>query len=227
MLKAAREEGREEVQELLRKFGFKSVRDMESTLEAFDKYQKDEAAKASDKSKSKDDVDADQKELARYERELRESLLDAGVKRSDLDLAMIVMGRKVSGMSEAQLAKYEPEDFAKEFRVSNPQAFRDYDPDKAYRERRESEIKAEAEAKRIADEAKAKEDAEKAKDPKPVADPPPVVDKATTGNPSNPAPKVEQTKTFNALNATSAEVKARMAQIKLLAAKPNAIADGS
>jgi len=219
MLKAAREEGREEVQELLRKFGFKTVRDLESTLDAAEQMKR-EKEKAAEKARPKDDADDAARIAAQAERELRETLLDAGVKRADLDLAVSVMARKVQRMSEAELAKYEPEDFAKEFKASNPQSFRDYDPDKAYRDRREAEVKAENE--RLAAEKKAADDA-KAKQP-PVedkpADPPPAADKATTGLPTTTPAKPTEKATFNAMKASKEEVAKRMAEIKILAAKP-------
>jgi len=230
MLRAAREEGKEEVSALLSKFGFKSVRDLETVLDAAEhqKREKDRTV-VGDKSKGKDDDAVAAREAARAERELRETLLDAGVKKSELDLAVAVVSHKTSRMTDAQRAKFDPEEFAKEFKASNPQAFRDYDPDKAYRERREAEDKKAADERKIADEPKAKADAEKAKTNPPPADKPsdpPPGDKATTGLPSQPGNKPTEKPSFNAMKASKEEVANRMAEIKILAAKPPVFTEG-
>jgi hypothetical protein len=230
MLKAAREEGREEVQSLLTRFGMKSVRDLESVLDEMDKQKREKdrvAAATTDKSKSKDEEAEAKAEAIRAERELRETLLDAGVKKADLDLAVTVMGHKTARMSKADLAKYDADAFAKDFKASNPQSFRDYDPDKSYRERREAEVKAEND--RVAAEKKAADDV-KAKDTntetKTETTETKSAEKATTGLASTTTTKTSEKATFNALKATPDDVKKRLAEIKIMAAKPPVFTEG-
>ncbi len=131
-------------------------------------------------------------DLASVEREIREQLLEHGVRRADLDWAVMRFASVVASLDDQALAKYDVSDFVEDLAKSAPQVFREGALPKASDVAVEAEKGSEGEAK----------------------SPP-----ATTGTKSEPGPKPVREPAFDATKASREEVARRLAEIKAMAGR--------
>jgi membrane protein involved in colicin uptake len=143
---------------------------------------------------------------AQAEARVREELLEAGVKRSELDYAVQRFASRVSTMSERDLKTYEVGSFVAEIGKDVPYLFVEGRAPKP-EQTAEEKTAADAAAKAAADKAAA--DAAAA-----------AKTGATTGAATGGAAKEEKAGGFNALTAKPSEVAARLAEIHRMANTP-------
>lgn len=136
-------------------------------------------------------------ELERIEREVREALLEAGVRRQDLDWALSRFQKKVAELPEDKLATYEVETFVQELAKQAPQVFREgFLPRESAREEMHGEP------------AGNNQDTMPAK-------------RADTGPKSDVTPKPKVTnEAFDAMKATPDQIRQRLEEIKALRGQP-------
>lgn len=213
-MKAVREEARRQFKAMLQELGVESTEELREML-AGTGVDREETKVPTPKvdAKALEDEKRAAIEDAKAEAALRETLLDSGVKRRDLDYAVIRFKSRVESMSDADLAAFDVPDFVTELAADAPMVFADgrlpkREPTEAEKQAaREAEEKARADAEKAkADSDKAKADAEAAKVG--TAD---VGVKAAAAN-----SKIIDPPPFHAMNATKEQVAAAMERVKAL-----------
>ena len=230
-MKAVKDEARRQVQALVKELGFDDVPALKAHLAGTRETDDDGTKRPPAAATTTNAQEAHEQELeeARIESALRESLLDAGVRRRDLDFAVSRFVARVRDLDDDALKTYDVPDFVKELATDVPMVFVEGKAPKAEptaEERKAAEEaakKATEDAAKAALEAKAKEEADaKAAEDKRLADE--AAAKAGTaktgtdaaqpgGRPKDPPP-------FDAMKATKAELDAKWAHVKTLRDAP-------
>lgn len=119
---AARKAARGAVEEMLRSSEFKKYLSEALGLSSKNRGSKTNAPEGAREARG-ELSDAD---IARIEREIREGLLEAGVRRQDLDWALMRFQSVIADLPPDKLKEYELQHFVDELRSSAPHVFRDH-----------------------------------------------------------------------------------------------------